>query len=131
MNGGDDATSGRKLRMGFVLDVVGYGARTAPLQNEVQRRLPVLVRNMLATCGLRLAEDELEPTSRGVECEWTGDGINALLPADMDPTVVLSVLIRALATEVDADNALNRDRIRIRMAVGIGLVEHSLSLIHI
>jgi hypothetical protein len=125
MNGGDDATSGRKLRMGFVLDVVGYGARTAPLQNEVQRRLPVLVRNMLATCGLRLAEDELEPTSRGVECEWTGDGINALLPADMDPTVVLSVLIRALATEVDADNALNRDRIRIRMAVGIGLVEHS------
>src|ERR1700691_5401343 len=100
MNGGEDATSGRKLRMGFVLDVVGYGARTAPLQNEVQRRLPALVRNMLATCGLRLTEDELEPTSRGVECEWTGDGINALLPADMDPTVVLSVLIRALATEV-------------------------------
>jgi hypothetical protein len=125
MNRGDAARSGRKLRMGFVLDVVGYGARTAPLQNQVQRRLPELVRNMLAKCGLLLAEDEPERTSRGVECEWTGDGINALLPADMDPTVVLSVLIRSLAAELDADNVRNRDRIQMRMAVGIGLVEHS------
>jgi hypothetical protein len=111
--------------MGFVLDVVGYGSRPAPLQNEVQRRLPALVRNMLGQCGLRLAEDDAATAARGVECEWTGDGINALLPADMDPTVVLPVLIRSLAAGLDADNVRHRDRIRMRMAVGIGLVEHS------
>ena len=108
--------SGRKLRMGFVLDVAGYGARTAPLQNEVQRRLPLLVVNTLAECGMDL---------EGVGHEWTGDGINAVMPADMDPTVVLPVLIRSLAANLSADNARSIDRIRLRMAIGVGLVEHS------
>lgn len=108
--------SGRKLRMGFVLDVAGYGARTAPLQNEVQRRLPLLVANTLAECGMDL---------ESVGHEWTGDGINAVMPADMDPTVVLPVLIRSLAASLGADNARSIDRIRLRMAIGVGLVEHS------
>ena len=30
---------GLRLRMAFVLDVVGYGARTVPQQQEVERRL--------------------------------------------------------------------------------------------
>jgi Protein kinase domain len=108
--------SGRKLRMGFVLDVAGYGARSAPLRNEVQRRLPPLVINTLAECGMDL---------EGVGHEWTGDGINAVMPADMDPTVVLPVLIRSLAANLGADNARTLDRIRLRMAVGVGLVEYS------
>jgi hypothetical protein len=106
--------SGRKLRMGFVLDVAGYGARSAPLQNEVQRRLPPLVINSLAECEMDL--DHLGH-------EWTGDGINAVMPADMDPTVVLPVLIRSLAVNLRADNARTLDRIRLRMAIGLGLVE--------
>jgi len=108
--------SGRKLRMGFVLDVAGYGARTAPLQNEVQRRLPLLVSNTLAECGMDLD---------GIDHEWTGDGINAVMPADMDPTIVLPVLIRSLAANLSTDNARSGDRIRLRMAIGVGLVEHS------
>jgi len=110
--------SGRKLRMGFVLDVAGYGARTAPRQNEVQRRLPPLVINALAECGMDLV---------GVSHEWTGDGINAIMPADMDPTVVLPVLIRSLAAHLGADNARSVDRIRLRMAIGVGLVEHNMA----
>jgi Protein kinase domain len=102
--------------MGFVLDVAGYGARTAPLQNEVQRRLPPLVIKTLAECGMDLD---------GVGHEWTGDGINAIMPADMDPTVVLPVLIRSLAVHLGADNARSIDRIRLRMAIGVGLVEHN------
>ncbi len=102
--------------MGFVLDVAGYGARTAPLQNEVQRRLPLLVVNTLAECGMDLDS---------VGHEWTGDGINAVMPADMDPTVVLPVLIRSLAANLGADNARSFDRIRLRMAIGVGLVEQS------
>jgi tRNA A-37 threonylcarbamoyl transferase component Bud32 len=108
--------SGRKLRMGFVLDVAGYGARSAPLQNEVQQRLPPLVINSLAECEMDLDH---------VGHEWTGDGINAVMPADMDPTVVLPVLIRSLAANLRADNARTLDRIRLRMAIGVGLVEHN------
>jgi Protein kinase domain len=108
--------SGRKLRMGFVLDVAGYGARTAPLQNEVQRRLPLLVAITLAECGMSLDD---------VSHQWTGDGINAVLPADIDPTVVLPVLIRSLAASLGVDNARSDDRIRMRMAIGVGVVEQS------
>jgi hypothetical protein len=108
--------SGRKLRMGFVLDVAGYGARTAPMQNDIQRRLPPLVSLMLAKCGMDLGE---------VEHEWTGDGINAVLPAETDPTVALPVMIRSLAAQLGTDNARSSDPIRLRMAIGIGLVEHS------
>jgi hypothetical protein len=108
--------SSRKLRMGFVLDVAGYGARSAQAQNEVQRRLPPLVAGTLAACGLDLD---------GVDHEWTGDGINAVLPADIDPTVVLPVLIRSLAANLGADNARTFDRVLLRMAVGFGLVEQN------
>lgn len=107
---------GRKLRIGFVLDVAGYGTRSAPAQNEVQRRLPLLVVDSLAESGMDLGS---------VDHEWTGDGINVVLPADVDPTVVLPVLIRSLAANLGADNVRSVDRIRLRMAVGVGLVEQS------
>ncbi|MCW2929262.1 MAG: hypothetical protein JWM19_224 [Actinomycetia bacterium] len=60
-----------------------------------------------------------------VEHEWTGDGINVVIPADADPTVALTVLLRALATLLGQDNARSDDRMRLRMSVGIGLVENS------
>jgi hypothetical protein len=108
--------TGRKLRMGFVLDVVGYGARSAPLRSDVQWRLPRLVSAMLLQCGLAL---------ESVEHEWTGDGINVVMPADADPTVALPVLLRALAALLGEDNARSDDRMRLRMSIGIGLVENS------
>ena len=106
----------RMLRMGFVLDVVGYGARPAPLRSEVQRRLPLLVAAMLGNCGFRL---------ESIEHEWTGDGINVVLPADADPAYALPILIRTLAAQLTEDNARAADRIRVRMSVGIGLVENA------
>jgi hypothetical protein len=112
--------------MGFVLDVEGWGARPAPLQGEAQGRLLRITGRVLARCGLRLAFGGEGREPGDVECEasGTGDGLNAMLPADTDPTVVLPVLIRAFAAELAADNAANAaDRIRMRMAVSIGLVE--------
>src|ERR1051326_4034142 len=106
----------RTLRMGFVLDVADYGARPAPLRSYVQRKLPMLVSEMLANCGMGLHD---------VEHEWTGDGINAIMPADVDPSAALPVLIRTLAALLGEHNARASDRIRLRMAVGIGLVENS------
>ncbi len=60
---------------------------------------------------------------RVVDHQWTGDGINAVLPSDIDPPAVLSVLIRSLAAGLSADNARHADRIRLRMAIGVGLIE--------
>jgi hypothetical protein len=102
--------------MAFVLDVVGYGARPVPQQQEVQRRLRALVDATLGECELKLDQEI-------VDFQWTGDGINAVLPADIDPTAALPVLIRSLATALGADNARSADRIRIRMAVSVGLIE--------
>ena len=111
---------GLRLRMAFVLDVVGYGARTVPQQQEVTRRLRALVDATLDECELKL-DPEI------VDYQWTGDGINAVLPADIDPTATLPVLIRSLASALGADNARSADRIRIRMAVSVGLIERGLT----
>ncbi len=115
--GGADAAgaAGLRLRMAFVLDVAGYGARGIAHQQEVQRRLQRLVEATLDGCGLKLDPDI-------VEHQWTGDGINAVLPADIDPTVILPLLIRSLASALGADNAQSADRIRLRMAVSAGLI---------
>ena len=110
--------TGRALRMGFVLDVAGYGRRTVPDRDGVQQRLRRLVVAALAKCGLALG-------TWAVDHQWTGDGINGILPPDVDPPVVLSVLIRSLAAGLRADNARHADRIRLRMAIGVGLVERS------
>ncbi len=92
-------------------------ARAAvPERDDVQRRLRRLVVAMLAECGLKL-------DVRVVDHQWTGDGINAVLPSDIDPPAVLSVLVRSLAAGLSADNARHADRIRLRMAIGVGLIE--------
>jgi len=111
---------GLRLRMAFVLDVVGYGGRTVPQQQEVSRRLRALVDATLDPCDLKL-DPEI------VDYQWTGDGINAVLPADIDPTMTLPVLMRSLAAALGADNARSADRIRIRMAVSVGLIERGVT----
>jgi len=87
-----------------------------PDRHAVQRRLRRMVVGTLAECGLNLDE-------RAVDHQWTGDGINAILPADIDPTAVLTTLIRSLSAGLGQDNARHADRIRLRMAVGVGLFE--------
>ncbi|HEX7162423.1 MAG TPA: protein kinase [Trebonia sp.] len=104
------------LRTVFVLDVAGYGRRTVPERDDVQRRLRQLVVAMLAECGLTL-------DLRVVDHQWTGDGINGILPPDIDPPAVLSSLVRSLAADLRADNARHADRIRLRMAIGVGIIE--------
>jgi hypothetical protein len=112
--GHGQAPRGRTIRMGFVLDVVGYGARAAPERIDVERRLPPLIRQTLGACGLSLDS---------VDHRWTGDGISVMLPTGIDQSVVLPVLIRSLAGALGADNARNADRIRARLGIALGLVE--------
>src|ERR1700727_1674241 len=100
---------GFRLRMAFALDVVGYGARTVLQEQQVERRLQRLVDGTLSECGLKL-DPEI------VEHRWTGDGINAVLPVDIDPTVILPLLIRSLASVMGADHEQSADRNRMRIA---------------
>lgn len=108
--------AGRRLRMGFTVDVAAFGARPMPERDQVQQRLRRLIAETLGSCGLPLDENV-------VAHQWTGDGINATLPADIDPVAVLPVLIRSMAANLGADNVSYADRIRLRMAVGVGVVE--------
>jgi hypothetical protein len=100
--------------MGFVLDVAGYGARAALERIEVERRLPPLIKQTLAACGLGLDS---------VDHRWTGDGISVMLPTGIDQSIVLPVLIRSLAGALGTDNARSADRIRARLGIALGLVE--------
>jgi O-acetyl-ADP-ribose deacetylase (regulator of RNase III) len=103
----------RTLRLGLVVDVVGFGRRAAPDQEAVQERLSVLAGQVLHDAGLELDT---------VDHQWTGDGIAVFPPNDIDPPRMLSVLLRSIPQRLAEDNRTSGDRIRLRMAVGVGLV---------
>jgi hypothetical protein len=105
---------GRTFRVGFVVDVVSYGQRTAPAQEHVQERLQSLLHAVVTDVSDGF--DEVDHDS------GTGDGLLVFLPSRGDPTRLLPALLRSAAERLAADNALHRDRLRLRMAVGSGLV---------
>lgn len=105
---------GRANRVGFVVDVVSYGQRTVPAQENIQLRLQSLLRQVIEDVGSDF--DEVDRDS------GTGDGMVVFLPTGDDPTRLLPDLLRSMATRLEADNELYRDRIRLRMAVGSGVV---------
>lgn len=104
----------RANRLGFAVDVVSYGQRTAVAQERVQERLQGLLRAVVADMGDGF--DEVDRDS------GTGDGIVVLPPAGGDPVDLLPALLRSVAARLTSDNAASRDRIRLRMAVGTGMV---------
>jgi len=112
-DGGISAWGGKKLQMGFVVDVIKYGSRSAPGQEEIQERLSGLVHRVLPDVGIEFDE---------VDHQWTGDGVIVFLPSDIDPASVLVRLMRSVVRQLAEDHRLHRDRIRLRMAVGAGLV---------
>lgn len=106
--------SGRSHRIGFVVDVVSYGKRLAPAQERIQRRLHSLLRDVVTDVGVDFEDVEHDGGS--------GDGMVVFLPTGGDPTRLLPGLLSATAERLAADNAEYRDRVRLRMAVGSGLV---------
>ena len=101
-------------RLGFVVDVVSYGQRTLSEQRGIQDRLLGLLRAVVADVG-----DDFDKVDR--DC-GLGDYMVVFLPTGADPTVRLPALLQSVATRLAADNAAYRDRIRLRMAAGTGLV---------
>jgi hypothetical protein len=106
------ASGGRRLQMGFVVDVVGYSRRSAPAQESVQRRLARLVESVLVDTGLELGD---------LDRQWAGDGVTVFLPSESDPTTVVPGLVESMSVRLTSDNERHTDRIRLRMAVGVGI----------
>lgn len=105
---------GRANRVAFVVDVVSYGQRTAVEQERIQQRLQALLRTVIEDVG-----SDFDTVDRDT---GTGDGMVVFLPTGSDPTRLLPDLLRAVAGRLSADNQVYRDRIRLRMAVGSGVV---------
>src|SRR5256885_13097068 len=93
--------------MGFVVDVVGYGGRPAPVKLDVQRRLAALVTEVLQDIGLGLKD---------THHQGTGDGMVVFLPVQVEIHRVLPRVIRSTAELLAVDNGRYRDRWWIRQA---------------
>jgi hypothetical protein len=101
-------------RLAFVVDVVSYGQRTQEEQDRIEDRLQALLRAVVADVG-----DDFDQVDRE---SGNGDGLVVLLPTGSDPTRQLPRLVRSVARRLAEDNRDAADRIRLRMAVGTGVV---------
>lgn len=104
---------GRSSRIGFVVDVVRYGKRSAPAQERIQHRLQLLLRSVVYDVARDVEEVDLDSGS--------GDGMVVFLPSGDDACRLVPDLLRSAAGRLAADNAVYRDRMRLRMAVGCGV----------
>ena len=103
----------RVIRVGFMLDIVGYGVRDSPAKDSVQRRLAVMVRLVLDDLGVALTDTDRQ---------GTGDGIVVILPKELDVQRVLPLLLRSVSRRLRHDNAEFPDQMRVRMAAHVGPV---------
>jgi hypothetical protein len=100
-------------RLGFVFDIVGYGGRAAEGKADLEERLSTLTRRVLADLGIDLADTRYAVS---------GDGIVVFLPVGVASTRILPTLICAASTRLARDNNRYRDRMRLRLAIGSGLL---------
>ncbi|CAM4438704.1 CATRA conflict system CASPASE/TPR repeat-associated protein [Nocardia ninae] len=101
-----------ELRLGFAVDIAGYSRRSAPAQNDVQRRLAALVREVVRALGLELAETDRE---------GTGDGMKVFLPLTTEIPNALPTLMRAWHELIVIDNRRSPDRMRLRASAAVGM----------
>ena len=107
------ATAGLAPRIGFVVDIIGFGHRGAEDKEDLQRRLDTLVGRVIADLGLTRAD---------TDGDVAGDAMVVFLPVGTVSSHALPRMISAMAERLGRDNHNHRDRMRLRMAVGSGLV---------
>jgi hypothetical protein len=103
----------KPIRVGFLLDIVGYGLRDASAQESLQQRLYGVVRLVLDDLHIALRNDDLQ---------CTGDGILVILPEWVDVQSVVAGLLRSVTERLARDNTVFKDQMRLRMAAEIGPV---------
>jgi class 3 adenylate cyclase len=104
------------VRMGFVVDVVGYSQRTEPGQYALQRRLAALIAEVMDGIGVKLEPEYVQ---------GTGDGMNAFLPEGTDVSRALPALLGRAAAALRRDNQRHGDRMRLRIATDLGPVRQA------
>jgi O-acetyl-ADP-ribose deacetylase (regulator of RNase III) len=110
-----DPRARKTLRIGLTIDVVGFGSRSTTGREDVEHRLLALLCQILADAGTDLDR---------VDHRWHGDGASIYLPSDSDPPQMLTDLVDATTRRLAEDNQRHDDRIRLRMAVTLGLLGH-------
>jgi hypothetical protein len=100
-------------RLGFVVDIVGFGRRDAEGKDDLQARLDRLVRQVV---------DDLGVEPEDTDSSDAGDSRVLFLPPGMDSARVLRTMLPAMTERLAKDNRRYRDTMRLRMAVGTGLV---------
>jgi hypothetical protein len=103
----------KAIRMGFMLDIVGYGGRDSPAKESLQRRLAEVIQLVL---------EETHVTMPDTELRGTGDGVLVILPERLDVQRGLADLLRSFDERLVHDNSVFQDRMRVRMAADVGPV---------
>jgi hypothetical protein len=104
---------GLSPRLGFVMDIVGFGSRDAEGKDDLQARLDRLFRQVV---------DDLGVGPEDTDSSDAGDSRVLFLPPGMDSARVLRTMLPAVTERLAKDNRRYRDTMRLRMAVGTGLV---------
>jgi O-acetyl-ADP-ribose deacetylase (regulator of RNase III) len=107
------ASFAASVRMGFMIDVAGYGSRSTRGKVDLQRRVTEFVDEVLQDMGLRRADTHYD---------GTGDGMAVFLPSDVEVQRALARLLRSATEALAEDNRRYRDRMRLRMAAVFGTV---------
>ncbi|PPK68323.1 BN6_48550 family protein [Actinokineospora auranticolor] len=100
-------------RIGFALDIVGYGTRPPERRSRLQDRLLAIVQDVLAHLDLDISD---------TDHQGAGDGLFAFLPPSVDATKALNVFLRQTTARLEEDNDEFRDPIRLRLAATTGPV---------
>lgn len=104
-------TEAVEYRLQFGVDAVGYSPRTTPGQKLVQQRMEELVRSMVTAVGVTVEDTDRQPG---------GDGLKLVLPAKVEAHQALPRLLHAADDHLADDNEIYRDRLQVRLAVGVG-----------
>jgi O-acetyl-ADP-ribose deacetylase (regulator of RNase III) len=105
------ASFATSVRMGFVIDVAGYGLRSAAEKIDLQHRVSAFVVEVLQDLDLRLND---------THHHGTGDGMVVFLPSEVEVHRALVRLLRSASEALAEDNRRYRDRMRLRIAAVIG-----------
>lgn len=100
-------------RLGFVVDIVGFGRRDAAGKADLQERLDRLVTGVVDGLGVDPADTEKADA---------GDSRVLFLPVGADSARVVPSVVAGMADGLARDNHRYRDRMRLRMSMASGLV---------
>lgn len=100
-------------RLGFVVDIVGFGRRDAGEKRDLQDRLDTLVNRVVDGLGVDPADTRTSDA---------GDARLVFLPVGLDTSRLAPAVVDGMIEHLGRDNRRYRDRMRLRMSMGTGLV---------